>query len=101
MSPLSDTTNLAPGITEVKLFDHIRHMIYTTGPSYVITLVVFSILGMKYAGGEMNAEGINAMLAALEGTFSLSPVLLLIPVIVIVMVVMKFLQHLLYSLAHS
>jgi len=89
MSPLSDTTNLAPGITEVKLFDHIRHMIYTTGPSYVITLVVFSILGMKYAGGEMNSEGINAMLAALEGTFSLSPVLLLIPVIVIVMVVMK------------
>ena len=47
ISPLSDTTNLAAAVTETPLFDHIRYLFYTTGPSFLITLVVFAILGLN------------------------------------------------------
>ena len=48
MSPLSETTNLAPGIVGVDLFEHIRHMVFTTAPSMIIALVLFAVLGMSY-----------------------------------------------------
>jgi len=89
MSPLSDTTNLAPGIAGADLFDHIRHMIYTTGPSYIISLVVFGVLGVKYAAGEIDQANIDSMLTALEGAYAINPILLIAPILVIVMVVMK------------
>lgn len=88
MSPLSDTTNLAPAVSGAKLFDHIKHMIYTTGPSYVIALVVFGILGLQ-ASGNVDQSSINEVFAALESTFNINPLLLLIPVIVIGAVIMK------------
>jgi len=89
MSPLSDTTNLAPGVAGADLFDHIRHMIYTTGPSYIVCLVVFGLMGMKYASGEIDQVGIDSMLSALDATYSINPILLIAPILVIVMVVMK------------
>lgn len=89
MSPLSDTTNLAPAMAGATLFDHIKHMIYTTGPSYVIALVLFGILGLKFAGKEMNYDGINQLLGAMDGAFNINPLLLLVPVAVIAMVVLK------------
>ena len=89
MSPLSDTTNLAPGVAGADLFDHIRHMIFTTGPSYVVCLVVFGLMGMKYASGEIDQVGIDSMLSALDATYSINPILLIAPILVIVMVVMK------------
>lgn len=63
MSPLSDTTNLAPAMAGADLFDHIRHMLYTTGPSYIVSLVLFGILGMQYAGG--NLDQVLSMLCLL------------------------------------
>jgi NhaC family Na+:H+ antiporter len=89
MSPLSDTTNLAPAMAGADLFDHIRHMIYTTGPSYIISLILFGILGMQYAGGNLDQITINAMLEGLSTNFNITPVLLLLPLIVIGIVVMK------------
>jgi len=89
MSPLSDTTNLAPAMAGAKLFDHIRHMLYTTGPSMVISLVLFGILGLKFAGREIDTVGINQMLTALSGSFTITPLLLLCPVFVIGIVVKK------------
>ena len=88
MSPLSDTTNLAPAVSGAKLFDHIKHMIYTTGPSYIVALIVFAILGLN-ASGEVDASVINETLNAMEATFTINPLLLLIPVIVIGAVIMK------------
>lgn len=88
MSPLSDTTNLAPAVSGAKLFDHIKHMIYTTGPSYIVALIVFGILGLN-ASGEVDASVINETLNAMEATFTINPLLLLIPVIVIGAVIMK------------
>ena len=89
MSPLSDTTNLAPAVSGATLFDHIRHMIYTTGVSYIITLVIFAFIGMKYAGKALDMNQINAINGALTGSFNISILLLLPPVIVITLVALK------------
>jgi len=89
MSPLSDTTNLAPAMAGANLFDHIRHMIFTTGPSLIISLVLYGIIGIFYAGQGMDTVAINEILTGLEGAFKLSPILLLAPVLVIVMVIFK------------
>lgn len=89
MSPLSDTTNLAPAVSGAKLFDHIRHMLYTTGPSYVISIILFAILGLKYADQALDQTGIDALLTALNSAFNINLALLLVPAIVIALVVMK------------
>lgn len=89
MSPLSDTTNLAPAMAGSTLFDHIRHMIYTTAPSYVIALILYGILGVKYGSNALNPEGINVILDGLSSQFTISPLLLIPPLVVISMVILK------------
>lgn len=89
MSPLSDTTNLAPAIAGTTLFEHIRHMLYTTGPSYIISIVFFLILGFKYSNGSIDQSAVDGMISSIEGSFNISPILLLAPVFVIVLVIMK------------
>ncbi len=90
MSPLSDTTNLAPAMAGSTLFDHINHMIFTTGPSYVISLILFAVIGIKFGGNNLDAAQIQSIQEGLAGQFaSLNPILLLGPVLVIAMVVMK------------
>lgn len=89
MSPLSDTTNLAPAVAGSNLFDHIRHMILTTGPSYVISLVLYGIIGIKYASNTLDTAAIDAILNGLSSQFTINPLLLLAPILVIAMVVMK------------
>jgi len=89
LSPLSDTTNLAPAMAGTDLFTHIKHMLYTTVPSFVITLIMFGFLGMRYTGEALNTEMITGILTTLNGSFNVSPLLLLVPVIVIGAVIMK------------
>lgn len=90
MSPLSDTTNLAPAMAGTTLFEHVKHMIYTTGPSLLISLIIYGIIGMKYAGKELDLNQIALIKETLQGSFNtLSPVLLIPPVAVILMVVFK------------
>ncbi|MGD2215668.1 MAG: Na+/H+ antiporter NhaC [Gemmatimonadales bacterium] len=89
MSPLSDTTNLAPAMAGTDVFTHIRHMIYTTGPGYIIALILYALIGTRYAGGAMEARQIDAMLETMQSNFFIHPLLLLPPVLVIVMVVKK------------
>ncbi len=89
MSPLSDTTNLAPSMAGANLFDHIRHMIYTTGPSLIIALILYGIIGMRYAGNSIDSASINSILNGLSSQFSITPLLLIPPILVILMVVLK------------
>ena len=89
MSPLSDTTNLAPAMAGSNLFDHIRHMVYTTGVSYLIALVGFAVLGAKFAGQSLDTANISELLGLLSSSFNINPLMLLPPVLVIIMVVMK------------
>jgi NhaC family Na+:H+ antiporter len=86
MSPLSDTTNLAPAMAGANLFDHVRHMIYTTGTSLIIALIGFGVLGAGYAGKELDTSAINALLDLMRQNFNINPLLLLVPILVIVMV---------------
>jgi NhaC family Na+:H+ antiporter len=89
MSPLSDTTNLAPAVAGTDLFSHIRHMVYTTGPGYIISIVLYGLLGTKFAGGGMKAENIEVILSTIKSDFFIHPILLLPPLLVIVMVIKK------------
>lgn len=90
MSPLSDTTNLAPAMAGTNLFDHIKHMVYTTGPALIIALIMYGVIGMRYAGKELDLSQIALIKDTLQGSFNtLSPVLLIPPVVVILMVVFK------------
>ncbi len=89
MSPLSDTTNLAPAMAGATLFDHIRHMVYTTGVSLVISLIGFGILGARFASTALDASNIQQVMSLMKENFNVNPLLLLIPIIVIVMVAKK------------
>jgi len=89
MSPLSDTTNLAPAMAGTDVFTHIRHMVYTTAPGYAIALLLYALIGIRYAGGAMEAQQIDVMLSTMQANFFIHPVLLLPPVLVIVMVVKR------------
>ncbi|MEK5037641.1 Na+/H+ antiporter NhaC [Sporosarcina sp. FSL K6-3457] len=89
MSPLSDTTNLAAGLTGTDLFDHIKHMLYTTIPGLTIALVVYGYLGNKFATNKIEAIEIAQTAAVLQDSFLITPWLLLVPLAVIVMVALK------------
>jgi len=89
MSPLSDTTNLAPAVAGSNLFDHIKAMIWSTGPTYVIVAVICIVLGMKYAGGTLDAEKITAMQAMMSAEFKIGLLGFLPPVVVILLAVRK------------
>ena len=89
MSPLSDTTNLAPAMAGATLFDHIRHMFYTTGVSYGIVAVIYIVLGLQYKGQELNASEINGILEAIKSIYIINPLFLLVPVITIGAVALK------------
>lgn len=89
MSPLSDTTNLAPAMAGAALFDHIRHMVYTTGVSLVIALIGFGVLGAGYAGKGADTSSVTEVMNLMKQSFNLNPLLLLIPVLVFIMVAKK------------
>jgi len=89
MSPLSDTTNLAPAVAGSEIFTHIRHMVYTTGPSLLIALVLYGLLGIRYAGKGVSTEGVEQILSGISGSFNITPLLLIPPCLVILMVILR------------
>lgn len=94
MSPLSDTTNLAPAMAGTDVITHVKAMMLPTGITYAITLIFFGVLGvMQYHGGDADMSRViefsNALNAAEGGIFNISPLLLLPPVVVIVAVALK------------
>jgi len=89
MSPMSDTTNLAPAVAEADLFDHIRSMMYTTGPAFILSLVIYGVLGLRYSADSVNSEMVAATLAAIEQNFNMNILLLLPAVVVIVLAIKK------------
>ncbi|SHJ91149.1 Na+/H+ antiporter NhaC [Tepidibacter formicigenes] len=89
MSPLSDTTNLAPAMAGTNLFDHVKHMLYTTGPSFIIALILYGIIGIKYSGGNVNTDSINLILNTLNNNFNINLFLLLPPLLIIALVIFK------------
>ncbi|APU66953.1 Na+/H+ antiporter NhaC [Christiangramia flava] len=87
MSPLSDTTNLAPAMAGTDLFTHIKYMAITTVPTITITILAFVIIGLN-----IDTEGTtdtSSILNAIDASFNISPWLFIVPVIVIFLIVKK------------
>jgi len=87
MSPLSDTTNLAPAMAGTDLFTHIRYMAFTTVPTIVITLIVFSIISFSIE--TTGAADLSNLLNTIDQTFNITPWLFLVPVVVIALILLK------------
>ena len=90
MSPLSDTTNLAPAMAGTDLYSHIGYMTYTTVPTYIVTLIVFILLSFNLqinSVGEMSE--INNLSETIINDFYISPILFLVPALVILLAFLK------------
>ena len=88
VSPLSDTTNLAPAMAGTDLFTHIKYMMYTTVPTMTITLIIFLIIGFNYdfSGAVVDVENVKV---AIGETFNTSPLLFLVPAILFTIIILK------------
>lgn len=89
MSPLSETTNLSPAMAGTDIFSHIKHMAKTTTPAYIISIIVFTILGLQFREGSVDASTVNSYLECLSANFNISPIMLLPPVCVVLIVLLK------------
>ena len=89
LSPLSDTTNLAPAMAGTDLFTHIRYMLYTTVPSLIIALILFTVLGLGYKDGALDAAEVAEVQSLLSAQFNITPWLFLVPAIVILLISQK------------
>lgn len=87
MSPLSDTTNLASAIAGTDLFTHIRYMLYTTVPTYILTLIIF--IAFSFNLNTSAPIDMSETLQAISSTFNISPILLLVPAFVIGAILIK------------
>ncbi|KFZ29738.1 sodium:proton antiporter [Pseudidiomarina atlantica] len=81
MSPLSDTTNLAPAVAGTELFAHIRYMAYTAGPAYIIALIIFTLLGLN-VDGSATALQLETMQLELNNAYNIGWEML-IPLVVL------------------
>jgi NhaC family Na+:H+ antiporter len=88
MSPLSDTTNLAPAVAGTDLFAHIRHMVWTTTPSIAIALILFALAG-RFTTTPQDTDELTAVLRTLDEQFVVGPHLLLPLVIVLTLVIRR------------
>ena len=90
MSPLSDTTNLAPAMAGATLFDHIKHMIYTTGTSMVIALIAYAVMGFMFSSGnEVDLSVVEEVKEFIKASSNISIIALIPPVFVIAAVALK------------
>lgn len=89
ISPLSDTTNLAPAVAEGDLFDHIKAMFYTTVPGFLIAAIAYFVIGMRYASGNVDMGLVTGITDTLASTFNFNVLLLIPPILVIGLAVKK------------
>ena len=88
MSPLSDTTNLAPAMAGTDLFTHVKYMIYTTWPTMVITLIIFFVIGFHYDFNVVIKSGAQVQ-HDISTQFYISPILMLVPIILATVIILK------------
>lgn len=88
MSPLSDTTNLAPAIAGTDLFTHIRYMVYTTLPTLILTLIIFGIIGI-FQTHDYTVVNTDFIKQGIGTTFHITPWLLAVPLLLIIIIIKK------------
>ncbi len=89
MSPLSDSTNLAAGVAEADLFDHVKSMVYSTGPAIIISLIIYLVLGMRFSSSSIDKSQIDIILEGLKSSYHIGIISFIPPIIVIVLAVKK------------
>lgn len=89
LSPLSDSTNLAAGVTGTNLFAHVKHMLWTTIPSFVLATGIFAIIGSNYSADDIDDSQIQMICDTLQANFHITPWILLAPASIIIMMILK------------
>lgn len=92
LSPISDSTNLAAAVTETDLFAHIKSMAFTTIPAFVISLVIYFIIGMRFDATSVDSTVVDTVIGTLTSNFSVAPVyaiISLLPLVTIVVMAIK------------
>lgn len=85
LSPMSDTTNLAPAMAGTELFTHIRHMVWTTGPSWVLAMIAFTVIGLDLEVAQTGAS-VDTIHTLIQSQFRPGPIHVVVPLVVGVMV---------------
>lgn len=89
ISPVSDSTNLAAGIAEADLFDHIRSMFYTTGPALIISAALFFFLGLSYTGSGIDTTQTDHLLEGIRQNYSVSLFTFIPPIVVLALAYLR------------
>lgn len=89
MSPLSDTTNIAAALGKTDLFEHIKYMMIDTVPAFVLSVIAFKLVGNNIHIENIDMSNINNFLTELNGAFNVSPILLVVPLIIIILGIKK------------
>lgn len=89
LSPLSDSTNLAAGVCEANLFAHVKSMLYTTVPAFVISLVLYIILGLRYSADSIDTTAVDQILEGISANFNVSPIYALIGLVPMALVIIQ------------
>ncbi|SDD34795.1 Na+:H+ antiporter, NhaC family [Terribacillus halophilus] len=89
-SPLSETTNVAASMANVDLFSHIRHMLWDTIPAFLLSVLIYWIVGLNYASEVKSIEEIRTINTHLADTFVIHPLLLLVPVLTVIALIKKY-----------
>lgn len=89
LSPLSDSTNLAAGLTGTNLFAHVKHMLWTTIPSFLLATGIFTVIGSKYSADDVDMSQIQMICDTLQANFNITPWILLAPASIILMMILK------------
>ena len=92
MSPISDTVNLSAGTCEVNIFDNIKSVATATIPGFILTIIVFIFLDLKFNSGEIHSQAVDSMLTILSNNFNLTPIhalISLVPMILVLVLALK------------
>ncbi len=90
LSPLSDTTNIAAAMADTNLFEHVGHMLWDTIPAFVLSLILYWVVGQTQVGGGFEgADQINTLMQGLDSLFNITPLLFVLPLITIVLAIRK------------
>lgn len=90
LSPMSDSTIMSSILSGVdNIIDHIKHLLYTTIPPYIISLVLYIFLGINHTSSSASSENTQLILDTLQNSFNLNPILLLVPIITLILIIKK------------
>lgn len=89
LSPLSDSTNLAAGITGTNLFTHVRHMLWSTMPSFAVAVAIFAVIGAGYSSSTVDDSQIQMICDVLQANFKITPWILLAPLSIIIIMILR------------